>query len=185
MVKLTKQLTQIAEDENIQLADNVVDDVLIYAQFQQVGLNFLKNRANSDYFEPVPTAQDALPATEQPAGNGQAETYQVMVDGRTFDVVVAPGDGVITQVQPIVSDAKKQTTSDHCIESVLAPLAGSVIEILVSPGDRVEANQELMCIEAMKMEVQICSTCAGEVTNIFIGKGDSVVVDQELITIGQ
>ncbi|MBL4711468.1 MAG: acetyl-CoA carboxylase biotin carboxyl carrier protein subunit, partial [Gammaproteobacteria bacterium] len=48
-----------------------------------------------------------------------------------------------------------------------------------------EANQELMCIEAMKMEVQTCSTCAGEVTNIFIAKGDSVVADQELITIGQ
>ena len=185
MSRLTEELVRIAKDEAITLADNIVDDVLIYAQFQQVGLNFLKNRGNSDYFEPIPTAEDVLPAAVQSGDNRQAENYKVIVDGKAFDVVVAPGNGVITQVQPVVSKTNTQSTATHCIESVLAPLAGNVIEVLVTQGEIVEANQALIYIEAMKMEVQICSTCAGEVAHIFVEKGDSVVADQELITIGQ
>ncbi len=193
MQRITDELIQIAKDENIQLAENVIDDALIYAQFRQVGLDFLKNRGNSEYFEPYPTALDATTAVAAPvAGSGQPENYQVTVDGRAFDVVVAPGDGVITNVQPVVSEKQPQTNatnnvvnnSSAVIESIQAPLAGNVIEVLVAPGEQVEANQELMFIEAMKMEVQICSTRAGEITNIFIKKGDSVVVEQELITIG-
>lgn len=192
MESLTAELVQIAKDEGIQLAENVIDDVLIYAQFQQVGLAFLKNRGNSEFFEPAPTLQDAEPKTAatqaavsaSSTNKGQAENYQVMVDGRTFDVVVAPGDGSVTQVQPVVSAETTQSNSSAVIESIQAPLAGSVIELLVAPGDHVEANQELMFLEAMKMEVQICSTCAGTISDVFANKGDSVVVDQVLMTIG-
>lgn len=190
MERLTAELKQIASDEGIQLAENIVDDVLTYAQFQQVGLTFLKNRNNKEFFEPYPSVEDTIPRqdTSQISNSGQVESYQVTVDGRSYDVVVAPGDGSITQIQSAEEIKNKQENSSvastSVSESVLAPLAGSVIEVLVSPGEYVEANQKLMFIEAMKMEVQICSTCAGEITSVLVKKGDSVVVEQELITIG-
>jgi len=186
METLTAELVQIAKDENIQLAENIEEDVLIYAQFHQVGLNFLKNRGNSDFFEPVPTAQDAITKTVPHSAttntSGQPENYQVMVDGKTYDVVVAPGDGSVAQIQPVAA-AEKTTNFSAAVESIQAPLAGSIIDVLVSPGDLVEANQQVMLIEAMKMEVQICSTSAGTVGNVLVKKGDSVVVDQELVII--
>ncbi|RKZ67300.1 MAG: oxaloacetate decarboxylase subunit alpha [Gammaproteobacteria bacterium] len=190
MERLTTELKQIASDEGIQLAENVDDDVLTYALFQQVGLNFLKNRNNKDFFEPYPTAEYVIPRQEslKTSNSRQVESYQVMVDGSSYDVVVGPGDGNITQIQPAEAINNKQENSSVAAtgvtESVSAPLAGSVLEILISPGEHVEANQELMYIEAMKMEVQICSTCAGKVTSVLVKKGDSVVVEQELITIG-
>ncbi len=51
---LTEDLLTKAESDGIALATEQVDDVLTYALFPQVGLNFLKNRNNPDAFEPVP-----------------------------------------------------------------------------------------------------------------------------------
>ena len=54
--KLTDELVQIAGEKEIELAEgeNLIDDVLTYALFPQVGLKFLENRENPDVFEPVP-----------------------------------------------------------------------------------------------------------------------------------
>ena len=64
MDRLSKELRDIAKEENIKLAENDIDDVLIYALFQQVGINFLKNRGNPDAFEPAPGTEpvEAPPA---------------------------------------------------------------------------------------------------------------------------
>jgi len=71
MSTLTEELKKIAEDENIELAENLVDDVLIYAQFPQVGLEFLKNRNNPDAFEPHPdSAPEPAPAAPVAATGG-------------------------------------------------------------------------------------------------------------------
>ena len=50
----TEELKKIAVEQKIQLADDVVDDVLTYALFPQIGLKFLENRNNPDAFEASP-----------------------------------------------------------------------------------------------------------------------------------
>jgi oxaloacetate decarboxylase alpha subunit len=54
MDKLTTDLLSQADAKNLQLAEgeHLVDDVLTYALFPQVGLKFLENRGNADAFEP-------------------------------------------------------------------------------------------------------------------------------------
>ena len=52
--KLTAELEGIAKEKDIKLAEAVVDDVLTYALFPQIGLKFLQNRGNPDAFEPAP-----------------------------------------------------------------------------------------------------------------------------------
>src|SRR5690554_3429224 len=52
---LSTELQQRAETEGFALAEQADDDVLTYALFPQVGLKFLKNRNNSEAFEPVPS----------------------------------------------------------------------------------------------------------------------------------
>jgi len=46
---------------------------------------------------------------------------------------------------------------------VRAPVAGVVAQLLVQPGDRVEAGQRLLCVEAMKMEMWLAAPAAGTV----------------------
>ena len=55
--KLTNELNEQAAKNGIKLADEVIDDVLTYALFPQIGLRFLENRDNPDAFEPIPGTQ--------------------------------------------------------------------------------------------------------------------------------
>ena len=59
---LTTELEGIAREKGIALAQNPIDEVLIYALFPQVGLKFLRNRGNADAFEPAP-CEDSGPAS--------------------------------------------------------------------------------------------------------------------------
>ena len=69
-------------------------------------------------------------------------------------------------------------------ETVNAPLPGRVIEIKVKVGDEVKSGQEVVILEAMKMENSITSNYAGKVKQIFAEVGDNVATDAPLIEIG-
>lgn len=58
--------------------------------------------------------------------------------------------------------------------AVVASLAGTVFKILVKPGDAVEAGQEVVVMESMKMEIPIEAESAGIVHEIPVNEGDFV-----------
>lgn len=183
MDKLTDELKKLSEEKGIKLADNPVDDVLTYALFPQIGLKFLENRGNAEAFEPVPTAEDALPAKKASG----PETYTVDVNGKKYVVAVSEG-GEITQVQgeggasaPATSSAPAPAVGEG--EPVIAPLGGNIFKVLVSPGDAVEEGDVLIILEAMKMETEIRAHKAGTVGEVFIKVGDAVAVEDEMLTI--
>ena len=62
-----------------------------------------------------------------------------------------------------------------------APMNGTIVEILVSVGDRVEAGDTLLIMEAMKMEHPIKAPTAGIVKDIYFAQGDLVDGGTELI----
>lgn len=57
---------------------------------------------------------------------------------------------------------------------VLAPLAGKVFDILVEVGAKVEEDDELLVIEALKMENTVFAPSGGTVKEIRVNKGDPV-----------
>jgi oxaloacetate decarboxylase alpha subunit len=184
MDKLTDELKALAKDKGIKLSENVVDDVLTYALFPQIGLKFLENRGNPDAFEPAPTAADAAPAQKSTG----PETYTVDVNGKKFVVAVSEG-GEISQIQseggapsaPAASTPAPAPVAGG--ESVKAPLGGNIFKVLVSPGDTVEDGEVLIILEAMKMETEIRAARAGTVASLKVAVGDSVAVGQTLLTI--
>ena len=68
-------------------------------------------------------------------------------------------------------------------EEVLAPLAGNIWEVIVEVGDAVEEDDDLLIIEALKMENIIYAPCDGKVTEIKVKKGDQVEEDAVLVLI--
>ncbi len=54
------------------------------------------------------------------------------------------------------------------IQDVPAPMTGTVKEIIVSVGDRVNMGEELVIIESMKMEIPVESPMAGVVAEICV-----------------
>ncbi|MDE6272614.1 MAG: carboxylase [Muribaculaceae bacterium] len=65
--------------------------------------------------------------------------------------------------------------------TVKAPMGGTVMEILVKPGDKVKSGQNVLVYEAMKMENDLASDIDGTVKRILVGVNDVVATDQPLI----
>ncbi|PSF04727.1 3-methylcrotonyl-CoA carboxylase [Marinobacter fuscus] len=67
--------------------------------------------------------------------------------------------------------------------SLAAPMNGSIVAVQTKVGDRVNAGQSLVIMEAMKMEHAIKAPADGVVTDIFYSEGDQVAEGAELIAI--
>ncbi len=182
----TKELRRIAGEKGIRLANDVIDDVLTYALFPQIGLKFLANRDNPDAFEPVPGSEpDPAPAASAPAGAAPArgpETYSVRVNGKAYTVEVAP-EGAVTSVQPAAAPAAPGAAPAGEGENVEAVLAGNVFKVNVKPGDTVAEGDTLLIVEAMKMETAVAAPKAGSVAAVHVSEGDVIAVGDPLVAI--
>jgi len=67
--------------------------------------------------------------------------------------------------------------------NVVAPLPGVIIEVLVSIGDSVKENDELLILEAMKMENPICAPEDGSVKEINVQPDDRVETNQLMVVL--
>jgi oxaloacetate decarboxylase alpha subunit len=177
----TRELTRIAKEKGIRLADNVIDDVLTYALFPQIGTHFLQNRDNPDAFEPAPGAEpDEKKAAPVPAGGGSAGVYSVRVDGKEFTVEVAES-GQLANVSAPTAKAAAPAGSGQAVKAVLA---GNIFKVHVAPGDTVSEGDPLLVVEAMKMETVVSAPRSGSITDVHVREGDKVAVGDALVAIG-
>ncbi|RXE88604.1 sodium-extruding oxaloacetate decarboxylase subunit alpha [Pseudoalteromonas sp. A757] len=183
---LQSELVATSKEEQINLADEVIDDVLTYALFPQIGLKFLKNRNNPDAFEPKPTLVESkeqkAAATPAKAKSSAAERYSVKVDGKVYDVVVAPG-GELKEVQVKDSELIPQSTSVSSSETLNAPLAGNIFKLMVRAGDEVQEGDVVLIMEAMKMETEVRATHSGQVAELLVSEGDSVSAGDAIMSL--
>ena len=185
MDKLSAELQDIAKEKSIELAEDVIDDVLTYALFPQIGLKFLENRNNPTAFEPVPTKEQPVPAAPvvSSAPTGGPENYSVSVDGKVFEVVVAPSGTIESVVPAAGDDARKGSASVAGEETLNAPLAGNIFKVLVNEGDQVAAGDVVIIMEAMKMETEVRAATDGQVVSVNVREGDSVAVGEALLNL--
>ncbi|NNJ65808.1 MAG: sodium-extruding oxaloacetate decarboxylase subunit alpha [Xanthomonadales bacterium] len=180
--RLTVELKEKAGEKGISLVKDVIDDVLIYALFPQIGLKFLKNRGNPDAFEPAPTAEDAAPAARSATpASGAVESYSVRVNGQAFEVEVGPS-GAVRSIEPAAAPAAGTGESEG--EVVPAPLAGNIFKLGVKPGQKVHQGDVIVILEAMKMETEVRASRDGTIVKVAVREGDSVALHDPLMTIG-
>ncbi len=182
---LTDELVGIAAEKGVRLVEPVIDDVLIYAQFPQIGLKYLENRGNAAAFEPPPEAGAESTPAAPPKEALAPESYHVSVNGVGYDVIVAPG-GAVSDIHPSAAPpaASPPTPVGAGGETVPAPLAGNIFKIEVAPGQRIEAGDVVLIMEAMKMETEVRSPSAGTVVEVLVKEGDAVQVGDPLLSLG-
>ena len=182
MDRLTEELETLANEKQLNLANDVVDDVLTYALFPQIGLKFIENRNNPDAFEPAPS-DEPEPAAATPAvrSKGGAEAYTVTVNGTGYAVTVSEG-GEVECIAPAAAVAQAPAATGSV--PVNAPLAGNIFKILVGPGQQVNDGDVVMIMEAMKMETEIRTSSGGTVSAVQVKEGDAVQVGDLLLTLG-
>lgn len=86
------------------------------------------------------------------------DTWWVHIGGHTF---------CIDHIEPGASE-------DDEGSGLTAPMPGKVLQVLVEVGQRVEAGQPLMILEAMKMEHRIVASQEGSVSAVYFSEGDQV-----------
>jgi len=70
-------------------------------------------------------------------------------------------------------------------QEILAPLDGNVFQLHIRAGDHIEEDEEILVIEAMKMETPIFAPCDGTVKEISVKEGDEVVETDVLAVIDE
>ncbi|MGM0612954.1 MAG: biotin/lipoyl-containing protein [Bacteroidota bacterium] len=73
------------------------------------------------------------------------------------------------------------SSSDGAGYQVNAPLPGTILDIHVKPGDQIKKGQNLVTMEAMKMENSVLADKDGTVKEIKVSQGDNVLQDDLLI----
>jgi urea carboxylase len=68
-------------------------------------------------------------------------------------------------------------------EAVRSPVTGSVWQMAIEPGQRVESGQKILVLEAMKMEIVIVAPTQGVVEIVHCAKGSMVTAGQNLATV--
>ncbi len=118
------------------------------------------------------------------------------VDGESFEVM--PDDGVQAEAgkeaggtSPVAvksaSSPKPIPAASHASNPALSgkiltsPLPGTVTEVFIKKGDKVESGQVILIIEAMKMKNSIRSTRTGTVADVLAGAGQTVAHKQALV----
>lgn len=131
--------------------------------------------------------------------------YTVTVNGTSYEVFVEEagvGTPVTAPVQipvaqaPVAEQAQAESPAKATPAKapatpsgtkgsveVLAPMAGTVVNILVSVGDSVTKGQTLFVLEALKMENNVPSPIDGTVASVNVARGSSVDSDAVIVTL--
>lgn len=179
------------------------EDILIVALFNDVGLDFLKQReAGTLQAEPLESAatQDAISRnvgrefTLNSEDDLQQEHYHIKITGgeteddvRRIEMeingereVVLITDGISTSPSTPGNRPNPQGPGD-----ITTTMPGLIVEVMVKEGDTVKKGEPLFVIEAMKMQSEIASAVSGKVDKIYINKDDHVEPGETLIAIKQ
>lgn len=113
--------------------------------------------------------------------------FSVLLNGESHEIRVAPNpDGTLTihdgpnEFKAQVADPRAWRGRKHgAVEAegrqqIVAPMPGKVIRLLVKPGDKVEAGQGLLVVEAMKMQNEVKSPKTGIVEKLLAKESQAV-----------
>ena len=107
---------------------------------------------------------------------------EVEVNGTPYQVKMEkPAQAPTTASgEPVISRPAASTTKG----AVKSPLPGVILQVNCKVGDTVKRGQNLLVLEAMKMENNINADRDGKIIEIKVNKGDSVLEGADLVVIG-
>ena len=155
------------------------ENIFIVATCKDKGLAFLKGEAEIGVRKVEKKTAETAPA------DGPAR-YTVTVNGKAYDLAIdgdtATVNGQSYQVSlGAAADGEPAPTAQSGDATpVAAQMPGKVIRLLTQVGDRVEAGDGILVLEAMKMEMPVTAPISGTVSDISVGAGEQVANEQVL-----
>ena len=120
-----------------------------------------------------------------------AGQYTLLRDGKRLDVAVIrvdekfyiDVDSHLLEAREVVDDPTVIDNLDHSGEKdkVYAPMPGKVVKLMVAVGDSVKAGQQMVIVEAMKMENPVVAAADGTVKAVNFKEGDQVDTESAIV----
>jgi biotin carboxyl carrier protein len=116
------------------------------------------------------------------------ESHEVAIEPRGQGTRVVHVDGHVVPVTLLRSGRRRSGSGGTAANStgpasIVAPMPGRVVKVLVAPGDVVTARQGLVVVEAMKMENELRAPRAGTVAEVRVREGAPVEANVVLVVI--
>ena len=151
------------------------DDVLTYAMFPQVALAFFKTRSQGP--AKITAVENGKSQAAGPAAPAAPATgrFTVTVDGQAYNVSSAAAEGkkltvtvdgqafAVSVGEASDAPAAKTPPTTGDAATIAAPMPGTIVKLTRTDGDTVAANDTIVILEALKMQMEIRSTTAGKV----------------------
>ena len=118
--------------------------------------------------------------------------FKISIDGTQYLVEMeevgapagpAPVAAPAPAAAPVPAPAPAASSAPAGAHVQAAAMPGKIVDVHVAVGDRVEVNQPVMVLEAMKMENEVVAEVAGTVASVAVAKGDMVNPGDELFSI--
>jgi len=105
-------------------------------------------------------------------------TYSVQIEGVEYEVVVRDARS------ELLAKAAQVAGPAAGVAEVRAPIPGLITKVLLNPGDAVQKDQAVLCLDAMKLENEIPAPRDGTVRSVEVRPGQAVEKGQLLFVIG-
>ena len=164
------------------------ENIFIALACKEKGIAFLKGEGKVMSRK----KEDVAPAASHQGGISKNGKFDVKINGKIYNVEFA-GQNVLVNgdrydvsfdtsapAKPQVQATLENKASGTDDNEVKATLPSNVFKILIKEGDAVKAGQNVIVLEAMKMEINIESPRDGIIDKILIAQGDTVDADQVL-----
>jgi len=171
--------TKVLEDEELPATE---ENIFIAASCNKKGIAFLKGEG------PLMIRKGK---NNQNCGEEEMSgSYTVVVDGKSYSVQVAEGDAEISVTPssatpvatPVAAPVAAASAGGKGSIEINSQTPGNVWKILKAVGDSVNEGEQIMILEAMKMEIDIVADKAGIIKSIDVNTNDTVIDGQLLAT---
>lgn len=156
------------------------ENLFIVAACAEKGLEFLKGNAK------IMVRKNASANDGKYIINVNGNKYHVALDGdeisvngSKYNVNISIDDSTPASKKPTSNTPKASSGANE--NEIYASMSGSVFKVLVAPGDKVIAGQQIIVLEAMKMEIAIESPKDGQVEQVLVNKGANVSTGDVLV----
>lgn len=190
-----------------------IEDVLSYAMFPAIALEFFEERENGA-LKPEHLEEEVSNAAEPQAAQGLAPTeFNITIHGEEYHIKIEGSGHPSEEMRPfyvkvdnVLEEVYVETlteivpTNDGSIDvgkasrgskrprarndsDVTSPMPGRIVAVNVEVGAEIEAGETVLVVEAMKMENPVHAPVSGTIEEIYVKEGDTVNPDECLIRV--
>lgn len=109
------------------------------------------------------------------------KVYKIKVNGKAYEVELESVSESAKSIEVAPKAAAAPAAAGD--QTIVAPMAGTILGVKVNVGDQVAKGQTIAILEAMKLENEVKASVAGTVKSIAVSKGSAVKKGDTLIVV--